>query len=190
MAFQTLRMPETVAFTAAENLQSIRVMEQPGMKRDRQEHSEHPAVTDVHLQQHVLYRATQKPPLRSDAIRTVHPFCRPISSEGWAKSESSEHMRSAGELYRWGIVVGHNGIVTEANPIPTAPGGGSCIFLHIWRSPGQGTGRMHCYDANRKPCFPGSIQRASHCWYNCQCQNLGRLIHRWKLPTLINGQPH
>src|SRR5579864_149272 len=46
--------------------------------------------------------------------------------------KSSEHMRRPDELYRWGIVVDHN-----ANP-PKA-GEGSCIFLHIWRGPGQGT---------------------------------------------------
>ena len=35
-------------------------------------------------------------------------------------------------LYKWGIVVDHN-----ASPV--RPGGGSCIFLHIWRGPGRGT---------------------------------------------------
>jgi L,D-peptidoglycan transpeptidase YkuD (ErfK/YbiS/YcfS/YnhG family) len=45
---------------------------------------------------------------------------------------SSEHMRRSDDLYRWGIVVAHN-----SNP--AKPGGGSCIFLHIWRGPGQGT---------------------------------------------------
>jgi D-alanyl-D-alanine dipeptidase len=45
---------------------------------------------------------------------------------------SSEHMLRSDELYRWGIVVDHN-----ADP-PKA-GGGSCIFMHIWRGPGQGT---------------------------------------------------
>jgi len=45
---------------------------------------------------------------------------------------SSEHMRRSDELYRWGVVVDHN-----ADP-PQA-GGGSCIFMHIWRGPGQGT---------------------------------------------------
>jgi len=45
---------------------------------------------------------------------------------------SSEHMLRSDELYRWGIVVDHN-----ANP--PEPGGGSCIFLHIWRGAGQGT---------------------------------------------------
>lgn len=45
---------------------------------------------------------------------------------------SSEQMRRTDELYRWGVVVDHN-----ADP-PKA-GSGSCIFLHIWRGPGQGT---------------------------------------------------
>jgi len=45
---------------------------------------------------------------------------------------SSEHMLRSDELYRWGIVVDHN-----ANPAKA--GEGSCIFLHIWRGPGQGT---------------------------------------------------
>lgn len=45
---------------------------------------------------------------------------------------SSEHMLRSDELYRWGIFVDHN-----ANP--AQPGGGSCIFLHIWRGPDKGT---------------------------------------------------
>ena len=45
---------------------------------------------------------------------------------------SSEHMRRSDELYRWGIVVDHNSG-------PVKPGGGSCIFMHIWRGQGQGT---------------------------------------------------
>ncbi|HEU4414166.1 MAG TPA: hypothetical protein VFT65_05235, partial [Candidatus Angelobacter sp.] len=34
--------------------------------------------------------------------------------------------------YRWGILVEHN-----SNP--ATPGAGSCIFMHIWRGPGQPT---------------------------------------------------
>ena len=50
---------------------------------------------------------------------------------------SSEHMRDVGESYRWGIVIDHNSTV----PGHTAPrpGGGSCVFLHIWHSPDRGT---------------------------------------------------
>lgn len=40
---------------------------------------------------------------------------------------SSEQMRRKDNLYKWGLVVGHN---------PAAiPGAGSCIFLHIWKNP-------------------------------------------------------
>ena len=44
---------------------------------------------------------------------------------------SSEQMLRPDNLYHWGILVEHN---------PTAtPGAGSCIFMHIWRGPGQPT---------------------------------------------------
>lgn len=45
---------------------------------------------------------------------------------------SSEHMLRPDDLYRWGILVDHNAA-------PAVEGGGSCIFMHIWRSPGQPT---------------------------------------------------
>jgi L,D-peptidoglycan transpeptidase YkuD (ErfK/YbiS/YcfS/YnhG family) len=52
-------------------------------------------------------------------------------SADWGSHEN-ERMRRSDELYRWGIFVDHN-----ANP-PVA-GAGSCIFMHIWRGPGQPT---------------------------------------------------
>jgi L,D-peptidoglycan transpeptidase YkuD (ErfK/YbiS/YcfS/YnhG family) len=45
---------------------------------------------------------------------------------------SSEKMKDYGFLYEIGAVIGYN---TE-NPIP---GKGSCIFMHVWRSPIKGT---------------------------------------------------
>jgi D-alanyl-D-alanine dipeptidase len=54
---------------------------------------------------------------------------RHSASPDWT---SSEQMLRQDDLYRWGIVVDHN-----SNP--AEPGAGSCIFLHIWRGPGQGT---------------------------------------------------
>ena len=50
---------------------------------------------------------------------------------------SSEHMREVGEAYRWGAVIDNNATV----PGRTAPrpGGGSCVFLHIWHSSDSGT---------------------------------------------------
>jgi D-alanyl-D-alanine dipeptidase len=44
---------------------------------------------------------------------------------------SSEEMLRKDEQYRWGIVVDHNA--------ERKPGGGSCIFMHIWNGTGQGT---------------------------------------------------
>ncbi len=46
--------------------------------------------------------------------------------------KSSEHMRDAGEAYRWGLVIQHN-----AHPV--RPEDGSCVFMHIWGGPGDGT---------------------------------------------------
>src|ERR1700677_4674213 len=46
---------------------------------------------------------------------------RSVVSPDW---NSSEHMRNAGESYRWGVVVDHNGTVTGDTNAPE-PGGGS-----------------------------------------------------------------
>ena len=46
--------------------------------------------------------------------------------------DSSEHMLYSNGQYRWGLVVDHN-----ADPVE--PGGGSCIFMHIWLGTGEGT---------------------------------------------------
>ena len=61
MAFDTLLMPEVVAFAVMDNLRSIRVMERVGMKRDQRAYFDHPDVTDARLRRHVLYRATPAP---------------------------------------------------------------------------------------------------------------------------------
>ena len=52
---------------------------------------------------------------------------------------SRERMRRSDGLYRIGVVVAHNGSgldpsVASEHLTPT-PGGGSCIFLHVWRGP-------------------------------------------------------
>ena len=46
--------------------------------------------------------------------------------------KSAEHMRDAGEAYRWGLVIQHN-----AHPV--RPRDGSCVFMHIWGGSGHGT---------------------------------------------------
>jgi L,D-peptidoglycan transpeptidase YkuD (ErfK/YbiS/YcfS/YnhG family) len=45
---------------------------------------------------------------------------------------SHEEMRRPDDLYEWGVWVDHNSD-------PPAPGGGSCIFLHVWGGPGVAT---------------------------------------------------
>jgi D-alanyl-D-alanine dipeptidase len=45
---------------------------------------------------------------------------------------SAEHMREAGEAYRWGVIIEHN-----ASPVLS--GAGSCVFMHVWGGTGIGT---------------------------------------------------
>ena len=49
-------------------------------------------------------------------------------TKDWA---SAEDMRRKDELYTWVVDVAHNP--------SAAPGGGSCIFLHVWRGPESAT---------------------------------------------------
>jgi L,D-peptidoglycan transpeptidase YkuD (ErfK/YbiS/YcfS/YnhG family) len=54
--------------------------------------------------------------------------------------ESAETMRRRDDLYRWGILVDHNGLELGTSRETTARGGGgSCIFLHVWREAGSPT---------------------------------------------------
>jgi D-alanyl-D-alanine dipeptidase len=46
--------------------------------------------------------------------------------------KSAEHMRDAGNAYRWGLVIDHNADSPK-------PRGGSCVFMHIWSGAGSGT---------------------------------------------------
>jgi L,D-peptidoglycan transpeptidase YkuD (ErfK/YbiS/YcfS/YnhG family) len=52
-----------------------------------------------------------------------------IAAPDWT---SHEEMRRHDGIYRLGVWVDHN-------VAPVEPGGGSCIFLHIWRGPGVPT---------------------------------------------------
>ena len=44
---------------------------------------------------------------------------------------SSERMLEVGEQYEWGVFVEHND--------PAQAQGGSCIFMHVWKGPGEAT---------------------------------------------------
>lgn len=58
-------------------------------------------------------------------------------ARGWT---SHEEMRRHDGLYRLGLWVSHN-------DAPPAPGGGSCIFMHIWQAPGVPTVGCTAMDA-------------------------------------------
>jgi len=109
---------------------------------------------------------------------------RSVVSPDW---NSSEHMRDAGESYRWGVVVDHNGALASGTN-PTEPGGGSCVFLHIWHSHDAGTAGctampqtdletlLTWLDPARKPVL---VQLPEPVYE--------RLIKRWMLPKLLNA---
>ena len=110
---------------------------------------------------------------------------RSVGAPDW---NSSEHMRNAGDSYRWGIVVDHNGIVKADKANPPEPGGGSCVFLHIWHSHDQGTAGctampqteletlLTWLDPARKPLL---VQLPEPTYQ--------RLVNRWMLPKLTNA---
>ena len=112
---------------------------------------------------------------------------RSVVAPDW---NSSEHMRNAGESYRWGAVVDHNGTVT-GDTNPPEPGGGSCVFLHIWHRHDQGTAGctampqpeletlLTWLDPARKPLL---VQLPE--------PRYKRLTNRWMLPKLINVSQH
>jgi len=101
---------------------------------------------------------------------------------------SSEHMRDEGESYRWGMVVNFNGTIAAPNLTAPQPGGGSCVFLHIWHNQNQGTAGctamtqpnleslLTWLDPERKPRL---LQLPTPAYR--------RLTHRWRLPKLNNA---
>src|ERR1035441_3008650 len=82
--------------------------------------------------------------------------------------DSSEHMRDAGESYRWGVVVDHNGTVADdANPPKPAAAHAFSFTFGIAMTRAQ-LDALPCHKPNWKTCLPGSIRRARRCWYNYQ----------------------
>lgn len=101
---------------------------------------------------------------------------------------SSEHMREAGESYIWGVVIDHNGTVPGAGAHSPVPGGGSCVFMHIWAGPGRGTAGCTA--------MPQSNLQAVLLWLDPKRKPLlvqlpaadyKRLRHRWKLPPILTA---
>jgi L,D-peptidoglycan transpeptidase YkuD (ErfK/YbiS/YcfS/YnhG family) len=126
-----------------------------------------------------------------DDARSTHynrVLDRSTVSPDW---NNSEHMRSVGEAYRWGIVINHNGTVVGPDSKAPAPGGGSCVFLHIWGGRGHGT-------AGCTAMTPGDIE-ALLTWLDPARKPLlvqmpradyDRLASAWKLPKLADAAAH
>jgi D-alanyl-D-alanine dipeptidase len=97
---------------------------------------------------------------------------------------SSEHMRRDDELYRWGIVVDHN-----ADPIK--PGGGSCIFMHIWRGRGQGTVGCTAMPQEELEAVLGWLDpRKEPLFVQLPMGRYYKLRKRWKLPQQLTTDSH
>lgn len=66
-----------------------------------------------------------------DDVKSTHynSIVGDVRARDW---DSSEHMKNVGAQYRLGVVVEHN---FE----PRVNGGGSCIFMHVWKDSGTGT---------------------------------------------------
>ena len=125
-----------------------------------------------------------------DDVRSKHYnriVDRSTISSDW---NSSEHMRDAGKAYEWGVVIDHNGTVQGSNSHSPVPAGGSCVFMHIWGGPGQGTagctampqseleGVLLWLDPARKPLL---VQLPS--------ADYARLSAGWRLPQIAGESP-
>jgi L,D-peptidoglycan transpeptidase YkuD (ErfK/YbiS/YcfS/YnhG family) len=100
---------------------------------------------------------------------------------------SSEHMRYAGEAYRWGVVVDHNGTVTGDANLPE-PGGGSCVFLHIWHSHEQGTAGCTAMPQSELETLLTWLDPArGPLLVQLPESTYERLTNRWMLPKLTNA---
>jgi L,D-peptidoglycan transpeptidase YkuD (ErfK/YbiS/YcfS/YnhG family) len=109
---------------------------------------------------------------------------RSVVAPDW---NSSEHMRNAGESYRWGVVVDHNGTV-PGDTNPPEPGGGSCVFLHIWHSHDQGTAGCTAMSQTELETLLTWLDLARQpLLVQLPEPTYERLINRWTLPKLANA---
>jgi L,D-peptidoglycan transpeptidase YkuD (ErfK/YbiS/YcfS/YnhG family) len=98
---------------------------------------------------------------------------------------SSEHMRSVGEAYRWGIVLGHNHGDMMVNANPPVPGGGSCVFLHIWGGSTHGTAGCTAMSQNElEPLLTWLDPARKPLLVQLPARKYAGLIRRWGLPQV------
>lgn len=105
--------------------------------------------------------------------------------------DSHETMRRRDGLYRIGAIVAHNGpgvapaLVPRTTLVEDAPvaGGGSCIFLHVWRGPGSVTaGCTAMPDARLAEVLAWLDADADPVLVQLTEADAQRLGHAWQLP--------
>ncbi|HST59184.1 MAG TPA: L,D-transpeptidase family protein [Longimicrobium sp.] len=96
-----------------------------------------------------------------------------IPAPDWS---SHEEMRRPDDLYEWGVWVDHNSA-------PPAPGGGSCIFLHVWAGPGAPTsGCTAMAEADLRAVLAWLDPRARPVLVQLPRDVYGALRGTWELP--------
>jgi L,D-peptidoglycan transpeptidase YkuD (ErfK/YbiS/YcfS/YnhG family) len=91
---------------------------------------------------------------------------------------SSEKMRHAGEVYRWGLVIDNN-----SNPVTR--GSGSCVFMHIWMGPGVPTSGCTAMPEERLTSILAWLDPARKpLLLQLTYDDYKKLGKRWKLPKL------
>lgn len=92
---------------------------------------------------------------------------------------SSEHMLRKDDDYRIGLVIGHNAS-------PAKPGGGSCIFMHIWEGPGVGTSGCTAMPREQlEPIIAWLDPAKDPLLVQLPIAQYNKLKKSWKLPALL-----
>jgi hypothetical protein len=108
---------------------------------------------------------------------------RSVLAPDW---NSSEHMRNAGEAYRWGVVVDHNGTVA-GDTNPPEPGSGSCVFLHIWHRHQGTAGCTAMSQTDLETLLTWLDPARQPLLIQLPTPTYERLIDRWMLPKLAGA---
>jgi len=98
-----------------------------------------------------------------------------VAAPDW---KSSEKMRMIDDEYRLGIFVAHN-------TSPAVPGGGSCVFMHIWKGPDIPTSGCTAMSAGEMEALLGWLDGQAHpVLVQLPESEFQRYQHAWQLPAL------
>jgi D-alanyl-D-alanine dipeptidase len=92
--------------------------------------------------------------------------------------KSSEKMRMSDDEYRLGIFV-------DQNTLPAAPGGGSCVFMHIWKGPDIPTSGCTAMSEGEMEALLGWLDGQAHpVLVQLPDSEFQRYQQAWALPAL------